>query len=130
MQADATMVETRSTGVGTVVDQQRVVDLPLNGRQLTDLVFTAGAAVVGINGDTQTAGKNYPVATISVGGGRSDGITFLLDGGTHNDSSNSENLPLPFPDAIQEFKVETSALPAQYGQHSAAAVNVGQQVGE
>ena len=36
---------------------------------------------------------------------------------------NSLSLPLPFPDAMQEFKVETSALPAQYGHHSAAAVN-------
>jgi Carboxypeptidase regulatory-like domain/TonB dependent receptor-like, beta-barrel len=123
VQADATMVETHSTGVGQVVDEKRVVDLPLNGRQATDLVFLSGAAVIGVNGDTQTSGKNYPVSTISVGGGRSDGITFLLDGGTHNDPSNSENLPLPFPDALQEFKVETNALPAQYGQHSAAAVN-------
>ena len=121
--ADAALVETRGSGISQVVEQQRLVDLPLNGRQATDLVFLAGAATVGINGDTQTAGKNYPVSTISVAGGRSDGITFLLDGGTHNDTSNSENLPLPFPDALQEFKVETSALPAQYGQHSAAAVN-------
>jgi hypothetical protein len=47
-----------------------------------------------------------------------------MDGGTHNDVFNNLNLPLPFPDAIQEFKVETSALPAEYGQHSAGAVNV------
>ncbi|PYS25851.1 MAG: TonB-dependent receptor [Acidobacteria bacterium] len=50
-------------------------------------------------------------------------MTYLLDGGTHNDPFNNLNLPLPFPDALQEFKVETSALPAQYGHHSAAAVN-------
>ncbi len=53
-----------------------------------------------------------------------NGTTYLLDGGTHNDVFNNLNLPLPFPDAIQEFKVETSALPAEYGQHSAGAVNV------
>src|ERR1039458_9931835 len=47
-----------------------------------------------------------------------------MDGGSHNDPFNNLNLPLPFPDAVQEFKVETSALPAQYGQHSAGAVNV------
>ena len=46
-----------------------------------------------------------------------------MDGGTHNDPFNNLNLPLPFPDAVQEFKVETSALPAQYGLHSTAAVN-------
>ncbi|HEV3202110.1 MAG TPA: TonB-dependent receptor, partial [Bryobacteraceae bacterium] len=47
----------------------------------------------------------------------------LLDGATHNDVMNNLNLPLPFPDALQEFKIETSALPAQYGLHSSAAVN-------
>ena len=40
--ADAAMVETHSTGVGTVVDNQRVIELPLNGRNATDLVFLAG----------------------------------------------------------------------------------------
>src|SRR5438876_3887552 len=52
-----------------------------------------------------------------------NGLTYMLDGGTHNDPFNNLNLPLPFPDALQEFKVETSAVPAQYGQHSAGAVN-------
>jgi hypothetical protein len=123
VEANAALVETHSTGIGQVVDQQRVVDLPLNGRQATELVFLAGAATQGVNSDTQTSGKNYPIQTISVAGGRTDGITSLLDGGLHNDTSNSMTLPLPFPDALQEFKVETSALPAQYGQHSGAALN-------
>jgi len=57
-----------------------------------------------------------------------NGLTYLLDGATHNDPFNNLNLPLPFPDALQEFKVETSALPAQYGHHSAGAVNVVDQV--
>src|SRR5579864_9183408 len=123
VQADAGMVETHSTGVGQVVDQQRVVDLPLNGRQATQLIFLAGAATTGANVDSIASGKNYPVAIISVAGGQSQGMTYSLDGGTHNDPLNNLTLPLPFPDALQEFKVETSALPAQYGHHSAAAVN-------
>ena len=123
VQADASMVETHSTGVGQVVDQQRIVDLPLNGRQATQLIFLAGAASVGYNRDINTV-KNYPVAAISVAGGQSGGMTYLMDGGTYNDPMSNLNLPFPFPDALQEFKVETSALPAQYGQHSAAAVNV------
>ncbi len=48
---------------------------------------------------------------------------FLLDGANHNDAHNNLNLPMPFPDALQEFKLETSALPAQYGVHGAATVN-------
>ncbi len=47
-----------------------------------------------------------------------------MDGGTHNDPFNNLNLATPFPDALQEFKVETSALPARYGHHAASAVNL------
>src|SRR5262249_13063132 len=56
-------------------------------------------------------------------GGTGNGIAYQLDGVNHNDTQNSLNLPLPFPDALQEFKVETSALSAQYGYHANASVN-------
>lgn len=123
VEAAAAMVETHSTGVGQVVDQQRVVDLPLNGRNVTDLIYLTGASDTAPPADL-TSAKNYPgEAVLSIGGGLANGTLYMLDGGTHNDPFNNLNLPLPFPDAVQEFKVETSALPAQYGQHSAGAVN-------
>jgi hypothetical protein len=57
--ADAAIVETHSTGVGTVVDNQRVIELPLNGRNATDLVFLAGMANIG--GSTfLNSVRNYP----------------------------------------------------------------------
>jgi len=127
VEAAAQMVETHSNGVGQVVDQQRVVDLPLNGRQATQLITLAGAAITvpTANLGQLSSGKNYPnEAVISIAGGMANGLTYLMDGGTFNDPFNNENLPFPFPDALQEFKVETSALPAQYGHHSAGAVNV------
>ena len=68
--------------------------------------------------------KNYPTVTISVAGGLANGMTYVMDGGTHNDPFNNLNLPMPFPDALQEFKAETSALPARYGHHAASAVNI------
>ncbi|MBV9505317.1 MAG: carboxypeptidase regulatory-like domain-containing protein, partial [Acidobacteriia bacterium] len=123
VQADASLVETRNTGVGTVIDNQRVLELPLNGREATDLIFLAGMATVGNVANLNSGVRNYPTVQISVAGGLDNGVTYLLDGGTHNDPYNNLNLPLPFPDALQEFRVETSALPAQYGQHSSAAVN-------
>src|ERR1019366_7184935 len=122
--ADAAMVETHSTGVGTVVDNQRVVEMPLNGRNATELVFLAGMATVGgANGGFLNSVRNYPTVMISVAGGVANQQTYILDGANHNDAYNGLNLPLPFPDALQEFKVESSALPAQYGLHSSAAVN-------
>ncbi|MBV9743761.1 MAG: TonB-dependent receptor, partial [Acidobacteriia bacterium] len=132
VQAAAAMVESHSTGVGQVVNQQQVEELPLNGRQVTQLITLAGVSntVQAGFGQAPSSGnlvssKNYPnEALVSVAGGMLNGTTYLMDGGTHNDVFNNLNLPLPFPDAVQEFKVETSALPAEYGQHSAGAVNV------
>ena len=128
VQANATLVETHSTGVGEVIDSQRVVELPLNGRQATQLINLAGAAatIPLSNAGQLYSGKNNPDETpISVaGGGANSALTYVMDGGTHNDPINNLGLPLPFPDALQEFKVETSALPAQYGQHGSGAVNV------
>jgi len=121
VQADAALVETRNTGIGQVIDNVRVMELPLNGRQVTELIILSGAAV---GGGAQNTPRNYPTDIISVGGGSNDGLTFMLDGGVHNDPYGNQALPLPFPDALQEFKVETSAVPAQYGYHSAGAVNV------
>ncbi len=122
--ADAAMVETHSTGVGTVVDNQHVVEMPLNGRNATELVFLAGMATIGgANGGFLNSVRNYPTVMISVAGGVANQQTYILDGANHNDAYNGLNLPLPFPDALQEFKVESSALPAQYGLHSSAAVN-------
>ena len=97
--------------------------MPLNGRQATELIFLSGLATSAPAGDLNT-NKNYPTVTISVAGGQANGITYIMDGGTHNDPFNNLNLPTPFPDALQEFKVETSSLPARYGHHAASAVNL------
>src|SRR3989475_9336853 len=123
VQANAALVETNSSGLGTVVDNQRVVELPLNGRNVTELVFLAGMANVGGSGFLNSV-RNYPTVMISVAGGISNWTAYNFDGAAHNDAYNSLNLPLPFPDAVQEFKVESSALQAQYGVHASANVNV------
>jgi len=120
VQADVATIETRSVGVGTVIETQRVVDLPLNARQVTDLITLSGLAVrtgssPGYNMDT---GVN-----ISVAGGTSYSVQYNLDGASHLDMYVGTNMPLPFPDALQEFKVVTSAQDASSGGHSAAAVN-------
>jgi carboxypeptidase family protein/TonB-dependent receptor-like protein len=121
--ASSVTVETRSTGVGQVIDNEQVTQIPLNGRQATELIFLSGLATSAPSGDLNT-NKNYPTVTISVAGGQANGITYIMDGGTHNDPFNNLNLPTPFPDALQEFKVETSSLPARYGHHAASAVNL------
>jgi len=124
VEANASMVETQSAGVGQVVDKERIVDLPLNGRQATQLVTLAGAAVSTFNGANADT-RHYPSdSSFSIAGGSRTATNFLLDGASHNDIDNNYGLPLPFPDALQEFKVETNALPANYGNHSGGTINV------
>ncbi len=121
--ANASMVEAQTTGVSQVIDQRRVVDLPLNGRQPTQLVLLSGAAVTAPPSDLASS-KNYSSSTtISVAGGQANGTYYLLDGGDHNDAFGAINLPLPFPDVLQEFSVQTNAIPAAYGVRAGAVVN-------
>src|SRR5262245_12654719 len=120
VQANAGLVETRASGVGQVIENQRILELPLNGRQVTDLITLSGAAVAVENNSTRSMPGGQGIA---VGGGLWTGVAYLLDGAMHNNPYDNFNLPLPFPDALQEFKVETSALSAQNGMHSGAAVN-------
>ena len=125
--SNASMVETQTTSVAQVIDQRSVVDLPLNGRQATQLIMLSGGAndVGPANGYSDLQGsKNYFSAdSISVAGGQADGTNYLLDGGEHMDTFSNVNLPFPFPDAIQEFSVQTSSLTARYGVHPGAVVN-------
>ena len=114
------LVDVKSAGISSVVDNQRILELPLQGRQVTDLLVLSGAAV-------QTAtvtSRGFPGGVnISVAGGLPTGVGYTLDGATHNNPQQNANLPLPFPDALQEFRVATSGLSAQNGVHSGAAVN-------
>jgi hypothetical protein len=124
VEANATMVESQNTGIGSLIDSQRVVDLPLIGRQVTDLIILSGASSPGTDPFMLSGNRFYPgTQQFSVAGGLAMGSSYVLDGAMHNDIYNNGGLILPFPDAMQEFKVETSSLPAQYGMHSGAAVN-------
>lgn len=122
--SEAPLLQTESAAISNVVDSQRMVDLPLNGRYATQLVLLAGASLNAPGGD-ETGSKNfYSSQTISVAGGQANGTNYLLDGGDNNDTFSNVNLPFPFPDALQEFSVETSALPARNGLHPGGVVNV------
>ena len=122
VEANAGLVETRTTAIGHVVTNQEVAEMPLNGRDPHELIFLAGMATYPGQGSMNSI-RNYPTVVVSVAGGNGDGVSYLLDGSIWQDPYNSLSMPLPFPDALQEFKVETSAMPAQYGFHATATVN-------
>jgi hypothetical protein len=122
VKANASLVETKENSVSSVVDQQRINDLPLDGRQATQLILTLGAAAYGDSGDTGS--KTFWSSTrISVAGGQGNGTAYLLDGGDNTDAMSNVNMPFPFPDALQEFSVDTSAVSSRFGTHPGATVN-------
>src|SRR5580698_1048069 len=117
--ANALQVETEATGVGNVMENRRILELPLNGRLATDLIQLTGAVITqGVAG----AGGFPNTGNLVVAGGQSNGVGYFLDGSLFNNPWDNANMPFPFPDALQEFKVETSALTAQNGIHSGASI--------
>ncbi len=119
VEANAALVETQATGVGTVMENQRILELPLNGRVATDLITYTGAVIPqGVAGNGGFPGTEQFV----IAGGQAFGVQFYLDGSVYNNPWDLANLPLPFPDALQEFKVETSTLTASNGIHAGGTV--------
>jgi hypothetical protein len=120
VEAAAPLVDVRSAGIHEVVEQKRIVDLPLQTRQVTDLIVLAGGAV---NTGRISALSTSNSVAISVAGGLRSGVEYILDGAAHNSPHDLGNLPFPFPDALEEFSVATGGLAASTGMHSSAAVN-------
>ncbi|MGO9228392.1 MAG: carboxypeptidase regulatory-like domain-containing protein [Bryobacteraceae bacterium] len=131
VEANAAMVETKENAVAQVIDTERMIDLPLNGRNPTQLLTLTGAGTssMTLNGGDLTGSKNIQGTAggsgqFSVAGSQANGINFLLDGGDNNDAFSNVALPIPFPDAVAEFNVQVNGLPAQYGLHPGGVVNV------
>jgi len=121
VEAATPLVDVESAGISEVVENERIVELPLQGRRVTDLIVLAGAAVN--TGDVSGQRNRADAVAISVAGGLRTGVAYVLDGAMHNDPYDNTNMPFPFPDALQEFSVATGGLSAQNGMHSGASVN-------
>ena len=119
VEANTTLVETQATGLGTVMENRRIIELPLNGRVATDLIqYTPGVIPQGVAGNGGYPGTQQFV----IAGGQAFGVAFYLDGSVYNNPWDLANMPMPFPDALQEFKVETSSLTASNGIHAGGTV--------
>jgi hypothetical protein len=125
--SNAPLVTTNSAAVGQLVNEQNIVNLPLNGRQAQSLVFL----IPGANDVTDQycgvgcEGGAYPGAQYAnVNGGGANGVNYQMDGADNNDTYMNTNLPFPDPDAIQEFNVQTGNMSAEYGNAISGVVNV------
>ncbi|HKO19160.1 MAG TPA: carboxypeptidase regulatory-like domain-containing protein, partial [Acidobacteriaceae bacterium] len=124
--AQTPQVNTTTATMSEVVEQRRVVELPLNGRNPASLLLVvAGATPAPGNGVDQGNSKTFPAAvTVSTNGSRQNQVSFRLDGANNNDLYTNANQPFPFPDALQEFSVQTSNYGARYGGNAGGVVNI------
>ena len=113
----APLVEAQSGTIKGLVDQQRIVDLPLNGRDVTQLM----AIQAGVIARDQSSSEGNAFV---VNGSRQNGVYYLLDTGMNTDSYRNYSGLFPNPDAIQEFSVQKSNFSAEYANATGAVVNV------
>jgi hypothetical protein len=124
VEAAAPILETDTSYLGEVVDSERIVDLPLNGRFFTRLaVLTAGTA------PTPAGARDENTGGFSANGVRPYQNNYILDGVDNNSlsedlSSQASFVVGPPPDAIQEFKVQTNSMSAEFGRSGGAVLNV------
>jgi hypothetical protein len=115
--AEAAPVETVNATLGQSVTGRVLTNMPLNGRDMLDLALLQP-------GVTESNDDNGGSGNYSIAGGRSDSVTFLLDGGLNNDLLDNSNLLDPNPDAIAEFRLLTSNYTAEYGRNGGGIISV------
>ncbi len=118
------LLETQTSSRGAVIDQRKIVELPLNGRDYNQLALLSPGV---LPGTPRLASVNFK-GVLNVNGNRTFNNVFLLDGVDNISYSNSfrgENVQLVQPsiEALQEFKIQTNAYSAEYGRSSGAVVN-------
>src|SRR5450759_5331928 len=124
--ANAAMLTTENATVGTVIEQQRIIDLPLNGRSFFSLVALSPNVSYGFTPAQQASsrlGGSRSTLTISMSGARATWSNYTLDGITNTDVDFNTFILQPSVDALQEFKVQSGVYPAEFGRE-AGQVNV------
>jgi len=110
-------VETANSTIGETVTGAAIQQAPLNGRNVLDLALLQ-AGVTESNSDDTGAG------TYSIAGGRTDSVTFLLDGGLNNNLLDNGVVFNPNPDTIAEFRILESNYSAEYGRNGGGIISV------
>ncbi len=120
------LLNTTTATLQETVDERRISELPLNGRNPLQLQLLVPGAVndTGLNNSlTQNAGTYNVVNAIAVNGARGNESNFMLDGGDNNDPLTNTAGVVPNPDALEEFSILTNNYSAEYGRNSGAVVN-------
>src|SRR5260370_3226096 len=109
---------------GTVLSEEKIKSLPLNGRQFLQLALLVPGANSGGRAVQQDQGRQGMIGGLSISGGRTNNTAFLLDGGINIDTDYSSMSYEPSLDSIAEFQVPTGIFPEEYGGATGGQVNV------
>ena len=125
IKAEATVLDASNATLGKVVENRRVVDLPLNGRNALALVMLT-PGVISQAGPTNNgfANRGTALSAVSINGGPGVFNNYVLDGGNNNQSQQSDINVQPAVDAVEEFKVQHNTMSAEYGFTAGGVVNV------
>src|SRR5216684_1067937 len=121
VRSSATLLATEDATVGTVIENARIVELPLNGRNYLQLVSLAPNVSTGFSGQGQAGARQGGIRaaqTISVAGQRTNFNHYTLDGVENTDPNFNTFVVMPSIDALQEFKVQTGVYPAEFGRQT------------
>jgi hypothetical protein len=118
----APLVDTTSATVSGLVDDRRIVDLPLNGRNVIGLAEIVPGVLNVSAPESLTDTRSGP--TMDVNGGRVNVNLFTFDGAYFLNPSRNTGMNYPPPDAVQEFRMQTANFDAQYGRNSGSQTAV------
>lgn len=124
VEGSVTPLVTETVAQGTVIGEEKILALPLNGRQFIDLVLLVPGANAGGRTVQQNQLRLGQNGGFSVSGGRTNNNAFLLDGAANTDPDYNALNYSPIIDAVAEFQVQTAQFSARYGRASGGQVNV------
>src|ERR1700687_1590051 len=123
--AEAALVETATTGIGQVINDKTVQEIPLNGRHFTDLsLLTTGTVTTPEKGFLSAPLRGQGSFGINTAGQREDTTNWLVNGVNLNDNVQNQITFQPPIDTLAEYKIDNSSFPAEYGRNAGAIVNL------
>src|SRR6185503_12474055 len=127
VEANSVQVETESTQLGDVVESQKMLALPLNGRSYLDLLGLQAGVVPVTSGSMQqdrpVSGYISSPGNLSVNGQRETANAFLVNGGDVSEGRNLGAGLVPNLDSVEEFRLITNSFDAEYGKFSGSVMN-------
>jgi hypothetical protein len=119
------LLQTENASLGQVVEARKVLEMPLNGRNVFSLVaLVPGVVPGGQSSQTPTGTNPFAWANFQIGGGQANQSASYIDGAPNNSSYVNHTMLVPTQDAVQEFRVQTNNLGPEFGRLAGGVINL------